>query len=95
MDQIKSKSQEVAALLKTLGHPKRLLILCLLKTEEMSVGQLEEYCEIGQSQISQFLKRMEYEGLVKHRREANFIYYSIADQRVSKLIIQLENIFCK
>lgn len=94
MEKMIQQSEEVAKILKTMGHPKRLLLLCLLKDGERSVGELEEACQIVQSQVSQFLKRMEYEGLVKKRRDGNFIYYSIANEQVSQLISQLNSIFC-
>ena len=94
MNEIFEKTQEVANVLKTLGHPKRLIILCLLKDGEKSVGELEKLCETGQSQISLFLKRMMYEGIIDKRRDGNFIYYSIKDDRVSKLIKQLDKIYC-
>lgn len=89
------KSIEVAGILKTLGHQKRLLILCTLSDGEKSVGDIEKICGAAQSQVSQFLKRMEAEGLINHRREGNFVYYSIKDQRVAQLIQTLGNIFCK
>lgn len=94
MEEIVKQSEQVAGILKTLGHPKRLLILCFLREGAKSVGQLEELCDIAQSQLSLFLKRMDNEGLIKNEREGNFIYYSIKDERVLKLINELNNIFC-
>jgi DNA-binding transcriptional ArsR family regulator len=88
------RSSEVAGILKTLGHPKRLLLLCSLSDGEKAVGEIEQICEISQSQVSQFLKRMEGEGLVSSRRDGNFVYYSIKDERVASLINSLANIFC-
>lgn len=95
MVSIFDKSLEVANILKTLGHPKRLLILCLLKDGPKSVGELEELSETGQSQISSFLKRMTYEDLVESTRDGNFIFYSIKDKRVLELIKQLDKIYCQ
>lgn len=89
------RSSEVAGILKTLGHPKRLLLLCSLSEGEKAVSEIEQICEISQSQVSQFLKRMESEDLVLSRREGNFVYYSIKDERIEQLIKSLANIFCK
>lgn len=92
---IKEKSGEVANLLKTLGHPNRLLILCLLGERAMSVSELDERITTsGQSQISQFLKRMEREGLVASKRASHHVYYEIKDQRILKLIHFLNDTFC-
>ena len=83
-----------ARFLKLLAHPQRLLLLCHLTEGERTVSELEEVCEASQSHISQFLQRMKNEGLVSARREGKFIYYSIGDRRVLKLIRSLHNIFC-
>jgi DNA-binding transcriptional ArsR family regulator len=88
------KSSDVAEILKTMGHPKRLLILCLLRDGEKSVSEIEVFCQISQSQVSNFLKRMMYENLVENRRDGNTIYYKIKDPRISELVQQLQNIFC-
>ena len=93
-EEMESKSEEVANLLKTLGHPKRLLILCALMNTEKTVSELEEVCGAGQSQVSQFVKRMQNEGFLKNRKEVNFVYYSIKDLRIKKLIQQISKIFC-
>ncbi len=88
------KSAEVAKLLKTLGHPKRLLILCALTDGEKTVTELEEICGAGQSQVSQFVKRMENEGFLQNRKDGNFVYYSIKDNRIAELIAKLAEIYC-
>lgn len=92
--EMEKKSEEVANLLKTLGHPKRLLILCGLVESEKTVSELEKLCGAGQSQVSQFVKRMQNEGFIKSRKEVNFVYYSIRDQRISSLITEIAKIFC-
>lgn len=90
------KSQEVAQLLKTLGHPCRLLLLCSLTKGEKTVGELEaEMPETGQSQISQYLKRMELEGLLESRRAGRNVLYRIADSRILELIDFLGKNFCE
>ena len=94
MTDIEVKSAEVAGLLKTMGHPKRLLILCALMSEEKTVTELEKSCGAGQSQVSQFVKRMQMEGLIDSRKEANFVYYSIRDEKVKNLMDGIAKIFC-
>ena len=82
-----------AKLFKTLSNPLRLQIFCILFEKERSVSELEQFTTGSQSQISQFLKRMEYENLVKSRREGKFRIYSLADQKVRDLMEALSNIF--
>lgn len=92
---LKRKSEDVAALLKLLSHPQRLLILCSLAEGEKSVGEIEEACEASQSAVSQFLKNMRLEGLIDSRRDGKQVYYSIVDPRVFELMKSLYVIFCR
>lgn len=86
--------EDVASLMKTIAHPQRLMILCHLTDGEKTVSDLLELIDISQSQLSQFLNRMSREKILVSRREAGFSLYSIKDDRVSKLIRNLQGIFC-
>lgn len=92
--QLAEQCETTSKMLKSLAHPQRLQLLCLLSEGERSVSELEESCASSQSQLSQFLQRMKSEGLVRSRREGKFVYYAIADQKVHKLIRALHKIFC-
>ncbi len=95
MDILKKKAIEVAEILKLLAHPKRFLILCKLREWPKTVGDLEEYCDIGQSQLSQFLIKMREEWILSSEKNGQFVSYSIADPRVTLLMNQIQSIFCK
>lgn len=92
---LRQRSEEVAALLKQLSHPQRLLILCSLAEGEKSVGEIEKGCGASQSSVSQFLKGMRLEGLVESRREGKQILYTIRDDRILSLMTSLYKTFCK
>lgn len=94
IEELKSNIDQVAALFKSLSHPKRLLILCFLTNREYSVHELEELCNIGQSQLSQFLRRMELEGILESRKEGRNIFYSIKNEQALQLITSTQKIFC-
>ena len=84
-----------AALLRTVGNEQRLLVLCLLIEQgEASVGTLLERVQLSQSALSQHLARMREEGLVTFRRDAQTLYYRIADPAVEKLVAALKAIYC-
>ncbi|MBN9425439.1 MAG: helix-turn-helix transcriptional regulator [Burkholderiales bacterium] len=86
---------QAAALLKTIGNEQRLLVLCLLiEHGEMTVGALLDQVDLSQSALSQHLARMRDEGLVTFRREAQTLYYRIADPHVEKVIAALKSIYC-
>ncbi len=92
---IEQKAIEVTDILKLLAHPKRFLILCKLREGPKTVGDLEKYCTIGQSQLSQFLIKMREEWMLASEKSGQFVSYSIADPRVHELIDQIQKIFCK
>lgn len=88
------KQSKVARLLKVMSHPQRLVILCALADGEKSVGELTDISQASQSAVSQFLKGMRLEGLVKTRRDGQFVYCQIADKKVLALMQSLYKIFC-
>lgn len=94
ISEIKTSCEEVCRLLRSLSHPQRLMVLCHLSEGEKTVSELQELCEISQSQLSQFLTRMKAEGLLASRKEGAFQIYSVADRRISKLIRSIEGLFC-
>lgn len=93
-ESMKDKCHDVASMMKAIAHPQRLMILCYLGEGEKNVSELLEVCDVSQSQLSQFLNRMQRERLLKVRREGNFSYYSIADKSLHRLIQSMQKIFC-
>ena len=91
---IKSDSARAAAFLKAVANGNRLMILCELKAGERSVSSLEEVVPLAQSALSQHLAKLREQGLVATRREAQTIYYRLADERVGRLIDTLAELFC-
>ncbi|MGK5085584.1 metalloregulator ArsR/SmtB family transcription factor [Bdellovibrionota bacterium FG-1] len=90
---ILKQCDEVSDLLKSLSHPVRLKILCQVMERERSVNELTEFCDISQSAMSQFLNRMKNEGILTSRREHNFVYYAVADQKLIQLMRAIKEIY--
>ena len=88
---IEKKSAAIAKLLKALSNEKRLLILCALCESEKSVGELEQRIDLSQSALSQHLARLRRDGLVKTRREAQTIFYSLRENS-TRIVL---NCLCK
>lgn len=89
------KVGDAARLLKLVANEKRLLILCrLIGEEEMPVGALADAVGLSQSALSQHLARMRDDGLVGTRRDAQTIFYSLADPKVARLLQLLKDIYC-
>ena len=95
MAELERKAGEAAALLKLLANENRLLILCrLAMAGEMSVTSLVEAGDLSQSALSQHLGKMRDDGLVATRRDAQTIYYRIADKNAARLLALLKDIYC-
>ena len=96
MDQMMTHSGSATELLKLLSNQKRLLILCLLHDGEMSVSELNAtLTQLSQSALSQHLAQLREANLVKIRREAQTIYYSLTDSKAVKVINLLHELYCQ
>ncbi len=94
-ESMQARASEAADLLKALGNPQRLRLLCLLVGKEMAVGQLNEQLpELSQSALSQHLARLREQGLVRTRRESQTIWYSLEDGPAQEVIATLYGIYC-
>lgn len=85
---------DVAHLLKTMSHPIRLKILCLLEARERTVGELREAVQTTNANVSQHLTILRNQGIVSSRKDANFMYNRIGDDRILKLIKSLRDLYC-
>lgn len=87
-------AHEVAAILRTLAHPMRLLLACTLVEAEYSVGELEEKLDIHQPNLSQQLTVLRQSGIVATRREGKQIFYRLTEAKAARLIAALFSIYC-
>lgn len=94
IDQLRNNADAAGQLLKALGNPDRLLLLCQLVAGEMNVGELEERLKIVQPTLSQQLGVLRREGLVDTRRDGRQIYYSIRSPQALAVIETLYQLFC-
>lgn len=94
IQELEANSEEAAELLKALANRHRLMILCELHNGERSVSALEAVVPLSQSALSQHLAKLREGGFVATRREAQTIFYTLADARVVRLIGVLHEIFC-
>jgi DNA-binding transcriptional ArsR family regulator len=81
--------------LKAMAHPLRLEILCILGgTTEVSVQDIVEQVGTSQSNISQHLSILREKGILASRKDANKVYYRIADPKILQLIGAMRAAFC-
>lgn len=89
-----AQAEAAAELLKTLGNPQRLRILCLLVEGEHSVGEINAHVPLSQSALSQHLAVLREQALVETRREAQTIFYALADGPARALLGTLHDLYC-
>ncbi|MNO58954.1 HTH-type transcriptional repressor AseR [compost metagenome] len=70
-------NMEMAEKLKLLGDKTRLTILGLLKDKEWCVCDLVEILNMSQPSVSQHLRKLKAQGLVKETKRAQWVYYSL------------------
>ena len=79
---------DLAELFKVFGDSTRIRILFVLSSAEVCVCDLARVLNMTQSAISHQLRILKQNKLVKSRREAKSIFYSLADGPVSTIIAQ-------
>ncbi len=91
-----AQATEVANILRALANERRLMILCkLVEAGEATVTSLAEEVGLTQSALSQHLAKMRAEQIVTFRRDAQQLWYRIADPRIEDLFATLHALFCK
>lgn len=92
--QVALAAEEAAGLLKALGNPSRMRLLCALVPGERSVGELEALLGASQSYVSGQLARLRSEGYVAAHRDGRVIRYRLADPRVTPVLQRVYEVFC-
>ncbi|PTM57828.1 ArsR/SmtB family transcription factor [Desmospora activa] len=65
---------------KALADKTRLRILALLKEEDLCVGELVSILDMTQPAVSQHVRKLRLAGLVKERRQGQWVYYSLSGE---------------
>lgn len=87
-------AEDAAAFLKLMANPHRLMILCHLLEQEMSVSEINSHVPLSQSALSQHLAILRNSGMVTTRREQQTIHYRLANPGVHAIMGQLYEQFC-
>jgi rhodanese-related sulfurtransferase/biotin operon repressor len=81
-----------AAVAKAIGHEHRLELLELVAQGERTVERLAECTGLSVANVSQHLQHLRRAGLVISRRQAKFVFYSLADEAILKLLANLRSV---
>ena len=81
--------------MKLLSNEARLLVLCnLAEAFELSAGELTRRIGLSQSALSQHLALLRENGLVTTRKEAQTVYYCVAEPKVQRVLALLHELYC-
>lgn len=89
-----TNAQSAAKWLKAIANPYRLMILCQLLDNELSVTQLNETVPLSQSALSQHLAVLRSEDLVATRKSSQIVYYTLKNEQVTEVISILYKRYC-
>lgn len=84
-----------ASVCKGLADPKRLLIISELRDGERSVSDICEALDLPQANVSQHLAILRDKGLVKARRDGQFVFYSLTSEKIIRAIDLLREVMAE
>jgi len=76
---------DLSELFKIFGDSTRIKIINVLLEEELCVSDISKRINASQSAVSHQLRILKSSKLVKYRKDANLIYYSLDDDHVKKI----------
>ncbi|QIL46218.1 winged helix-turn-helix transcriptional regulator [Vagococcus coleopterorum] len=72
-----SNNEEHITTFKAIGHPVRNDILTVLKAGPMSAGDISKNFDLSNATISHHLSILREAGLVRERKDRNFVIYEL------------------
>lgn len=95
-DHFTARQNEMASIMKALGHPARVAIIdYLLSVDACICGDIVNELPLAQPTVSQHLKELKMAGLIKGNIEGNAICYCIDEEMFSKFGSFFTEIFGK
>lgn len=94
MTDMQLHAKAAADLLKQMSNEHRLMILCALGSQELTVGELNQLVPLSQSALSQHLANLRHAKLVATRKVAQTVYYRLNGDAALRIIAVLQSLYC-
>ncbi len=94
LSELHDMASHACDLLKAMANEWRLMILCQLAEEEKTVSELQELLGLSQSALSQHLAILRREKIVRARKHAQSVSYSLTGNEATKVMESLHDVFC-
>lgn len=92
---MRQHAKQVAKLMGQLANENRLLILCALLDGPKTVTEISQQVgDISVPAISQHLHKLRDAGLICSEKKAQYVRYSISDQRIRGLLDLIRREYC-
>ena len=95
LGELHDMASHAVELLKAMANEWRLMILCQLAEGEKTVSELQDILGLSQSALSQHLAVLRRERIVKARKQAQSVTYSLAGDEAPKVMNTLHEVFCE
>jgi DNA-binding transcriptional ArsR family regulator len=95
LTELHDMASHAVELLKAMANEWRLMILCQLSEGEKTVSELQTILGLSQSALSQHLAVLRRERIVRSRKEAQSVSYSLSGDDATKVMQTLHEVFCK
>jgi ArsR family transcriptional regulator len=82
-------------ILKSIAHPIRMKILCFLMEGEKNVTEIEHQFGSTISNISQHLTVLRKAEIINRRKEANYMFYTLKDDKIHRLMNTVKDLYCE
>lgn len=94
MAELHDMAANACELLKAMANEWRLMILCQLAEGEKTVSELQSMLGLSQSALSQHLAILRREKIVRSRKHAQSVSYSLTGDEATKVMESLHDVFC-
>ncbi len=92
---MEQNAKELADILKVLANENRLLILCALAEQPLTVTEIfKKVGGITQSAISQHLSILKAHGILDYEKHGQQVIYYISDHRIEPVMKVLKEQYC-
>ncbi len=84
----------IAEILKVIGHPVRLQVLAALRNHgALNVSEISDLIslDVEQSLLSHHLIKMRTSGILSCKKKGMYVYYSIVDKKLFKILDCMES----
>jgi ArsR family transcriptional regulator, virulence genes transcriptional regulator len=94
LTELHGMASNACVLLKAMANEWRLIILCQLAEGEKTVSELQSVLGLSQSALSQHLAILRREKIVRSRKQAQSVTYSLTGDDATKVMESLHDVFC-